>query len=75
MQRHGTGSVVLATSEAEFIRRLTGADLPSVVTPAELDACLNQTLAQWGESPRVDQQIVIAMIADMANEARSLVNN
>jgi len=75
MQRHGSGSVVLATSEADFIRRLTGAELPAVITPRDLDACLVWTRDRWGEAPRIDQQIVLAMLADMADEARELTCN
>jgi hypothetical protein len=75
MQRYGSGTVVLAASEAKFIRELADADLPAVVTPDELNACLVRTRKRWGDEPRVDQQIVLAMIADMANEARSLASH
>jgi len=75
MQRYGSGTVVLAASEAEFIRRLAGADLPAVVTPEELDACLVATRNRWGETPRADQELVLALIADIANEARGLTSH
>jgi hypothetical protein len=75
MQRHGTGLVVLAASEAEFILRLTGHHVSRVTSAAELDACLQKTRTQWLERSRIDREIVLAMIADMVREARELTCN
>ncbi|MHB8742820.1 MAG: hypothetical protein ACYC9L_06795 [Sulfuricaulis sp.] len=66
---------MLGVGEVEFIRLLTDSDLPSVLRPEELAACLDETRARWGENLRMDQQIVLAMIADMANEARGLTSH
>lgn len=62
----------MSWGEAEFIRQLAQVELSEVVTADELVACLQKTRDRWGETPRVDQELVLAMIASMANEARSI---
>lgn len=74
MQRIDASHVLLAHAEARFVERFTGVPVSRATSPEHLDACLQTTRSQRPGEDCPDRMIVLAFLADMAEEARVITS-